>query len=158
MAAAILALSSGTGCGKKCNQPVTTPFKFLRETQWRLIETDNPAPEYRRLSKYTFQNWEFGVNFTGQIFTVINNDQQDTPFRVFKWNVDKDAGILLLQLQSPIGEEDEEGNVAGGEDLGTIEFSYKMGRNLELVEAERGYVYKFVPFQGVVDPDNTCEF
>ncbi len=157
----LLALGLGSGCGRKCNTPVTTPFRFLRETQWRLVETSNPAPEYRSLGKYTFFIWQFRQNFTGDIFQVVNNDQRDSPFRTFKWNTDGNkSGNLAMKFSEP-GTADPGGGEGGGteaRDLGTFQFSFNLSNELNITDLQRGHEYRFVPFQGVVDPDNDCSF
>ena len=150
-------LAGPVGCQKKCQPPAAQRFRFLRETPWRLVETNNPSQAYRNLTRTTFQIWEFRVNFTGDVKKVENNDEFDTPILEFKWNVDTASRILRIRFSTVDTGEGEEGQ-STSEVVGTTDYYYELSNELNLQEVRRGYTYRFVPFQGVVDPDNDCTF
>ena len=158
VALALLCLT--TGCQKKCQQPATQRFKSLRETPWRLVDTNNPAQEYRNLSRFTFLITEFSVNFKGDVKKVVNNDQFDTPILTFLYNVDPDGKFLVLKYSSLDAGSDGTGTDGGGTttDVGTVKYTYELSNELNLYEVNRPYHYRYIPFQGVVDPDSTCVF
>lgn len=38
------------------------------------------------------------------------------------------------------------------------EYSYTLSNELHLTETKTGYYYRFVPFLGIVHPDQVCQF
>lgn len=157
--AALVTLASTVGCQKKC-QPAGQKVKSLRETPWRLIDTNNKSQNYADLNRFTFLIFEFQVNFKGDVKKVRFNDQFDTPIFTFIYNVFPEDNTLIIKYSSPASGNDGTGQQTQSEptEVGTTEYEYELSNRLILREKKRNYYYEFVPFQGVVDPDSTCVF
>lgn len=135
-----------SACQQLCQQPNQQPIQSLVDTQWRLVETTDPALA-QELDRFNFKILTFRGNFQGEFQDVVFNDLVETPQATFRWNVESD--FLLMALQP----------TAGGTET-QLRFDYTkppIGRALEMVEADGSY-YRYVPFTGVVNPDSTCTF
>jgi len=143
------------GCQKKCQPPSQEAFKSFVDQEWRLVETTNP--QIRDLTNTNFIIMTFGINFTGQVFKVVNNDRFDNPVLVFKYNVDPEQKLIraVYSTPPPEGQEGETQTQSAGS---PTEYFYKLGRGFELTETRTGFYYRMVPFAGVVKPDEKCIF
>jgi hypothetical protein len=149
-----------TGCQKKCQQPAQQAFTSITQAQWRLVSTTDPKVS-PNLTNFTFLIWSFSNNFTGQIVKVINNEQYNNPVFTFQFNVDPSANVILIDYQTP-GQPttNAQGQQTAGSptDNGTFQYSYNLTASLDLYDSTEGYSYHFVPFQGIVNPDESCTF
>lgn len=144
------------GCAKKCQQPATEVFRTFIDQEWRLVETNNP--QFGDLSNVTFITMTWKINFTGEVFKVENNDKFNTPALQFIYNVDVDQKLMKLQYKEPPSQ-GENGESSGGGNVGNVvTYRYALGRDLKLTESGTNYTYRYVPFTGVVRPDEKCTF
>jgi hypothetical protein len=149
-----------TGCQKLCQQPATQAFTSITQTQWRLVSTTDPKVS-PNLTNFTFLIWTFSTNFTGQILKVINNEQYNNPVFTFQFNVDPSSNIILIDYQTPAtATTNANGQATAGTptDNGTFQYTYSLNVTLDLNDTTEGYTYHFVPFEGVVNPDEACSF
>lgn len=160
-----LALFLGA-CQKKCQQPATEKFKTITGQEWRLIETNDPDKGFKGLNNTTFLIWSFSKNYTGSITKVLNNDKYDTPVFTLKYQIDPEQQLIRMLMEpTDSGAGASTDPAAGGTDTQAqpattadpVDYTYDLGRDLTLTDAHGRY-YHFVPFQGIVDPDNTCTF
>ena len=142
------------GCDKKCQKPAEESFKTITNQKWRMVETTDPNPAFKSLGKYSFLIWEFGLDMTGTVNVVRNNKEFKDAVLTFDYTVDKDSGIIRAAFAETTLNEGTEAT----EELEPVEYSYELGRELELYESGKGYYTRFVPYQGIVEPDNTCTF
>jgi hypothetical protein len=149
----ILVILLSQGCTKKCQQPPTEKFKTFTGQQWRLVETTDQDPAFKSLSNTTFLIWEFGKDYTGKINKVLNNKLYDTPIVQFEYNVDPDNNMVAINFSATGSTQSSTQQSPDG-----IVYSYDLGRDFNLTNGKTGASYRFVPFQGIVDPDNQCEF
>jgi hypothetical protein len=168
--AIIFMLGALGACQKKCQAPPVEPFKTVTEQQWRLVETSDPNPQFRTLSRTNFLIMTFKRNFTGDIKRVENNDLYETPVATFKYNVDSDLHrirmeMMIVQASLPTdkggGGGTEQQQSQGGQvstQSSVIDYYYDLTREFALTGTQSGFYYRFVPFSGVVDPDSKCEF
>ncbi len=149
-----------SACGKRCQAPEAATFKSVVETPWRLVESNDPQVT-KELDNFNFLILQFNRNNTGDVKRVVDNDQYDSPVMTLVWVPDGTAKVMRIQYSSVSGEAfnnlDQVG-AAGEGDQGTYDYNYKLGRQLEMTEKNRGYYYRYVPFKGIVDPDNVCTF
>ena len=154
------------GCDKKCQPPAEQSFKTFTGQKWRMVETTDPDPNFKKLNNATFLIFEFNRDYTGTVNKVLNNVNYDTPVRTFFYNVDVNAGLIRTLFQDPSQATDSEQDLTGasaipsmsGQAQGAVEYSYSLGRDFELTETRKGYYYRFVPFTGIVEPDRQCVF
>lgn len=153
----VLGLSLFLGaCGKKCQQPATEKFNTLSATEWRMVETTDK--DFKGLNNTTFLIFTFGKNYKGAVNKVLNNDKYDTPIYTFQYQIDPDGGLMRIKFESPLGEgASTDGSQTQASGMDPIDYSYELGRELEMTDSSGRY-YRFVPFQGIVDPDNACTF
>lgn len=146
-------------CQKKCQQPASEKFNTISATEWRLVETTDP--DFKGLNNTTFLIFSFGKNYTGAVNKVLNNDKYDTPVFTFLYQVDPDQNLLRIQYQEVVPEPDPAtGSTTPPQQppaLDPVDYTYELGRELEMTNSNGRY-YRFVPFQGIVDPDNLCSF
>lgn len=149
--AALLILFSvlAIGCGKKCQQN-TTLYKTVTATEWRLAETTDPALA-QNLTKFNFLIAAFGKNFTGALYQVVDNEKKNNPAAPFTFNVSTADRQLEITYQS---NETGEGIPSGTK----VTYSYSVGYQLNLTNLATGHTYRYVPMQGVADPDSDCVF
>lgn len=127
----------------------------ITATPWRLVATNDP--DFLGLNKYTFAIFTFNQDFTGTIQVVQNNTRYDEPARILNYDIDSANHLIRIQYSFP-GKGSSNSTDSNQDPNNTpIEYSYKLGRSLVL-EGENGYFYNFVPFTGVLSPDDTCEF
>lgn len=147
-----------SGCAKKCQAPATEKFKTVTGQQWRLVETTDPSPDFKALSKSTFLIFQFGVDYKGSVNLVQNNTQFDTPVKTFLYNIDVQSGEMRLKYDgAPPAEGEEATQVDKTPQSSVVEYTYDLGKELEMTDS-RGNYYRFIPFTGIVAPDDTCEF
>ncbi len=151
-------------CGKKCQQ-VTTPFKYLSDTPWRLAETTDPSKTFRALNNYTFPVFSFTLNFRGDVKTVINNEQFDSALCNLAYQVDPGGNAVKIKFSEGAGATPNQGadpnqttSLPNCPFKDTIGYTYKVGRSLELTDQKSGNYYRFVPFLGIIQPDDVCTF
>ncbi len=154
----VLALSSFMiGCSKKC--PTSKEkISSIASTPFRLVASTDPDPEIQNnLSNFTFLVFTFAQNFTGDVKLVLNNVQFDTPVKTFTYNIDPAPKQLLIKYADTTSSSGgaKSGGATGGSD--PVLYSYQLGRDLE-INSEQGAYYRFVPFTGVLNPDDTCTF
>lgn len=149
-----------SACGRRCQAPEAASFRSVVETPWRLVESNDPQVA-KELDNFNFLILQFNRNNTGDVKRVVDNDQYDSPVMTLVWVPDGVTKVMRIQYSSVSSEAfdsvDDVG-AAGSGDQGTYDYSYKLGRQLEMNEKGRGYYYRYVPFKGIVDPDNVCEF
>jgi hypothetical protein len=153
---AIGLLLAVTGCQKKCQQPPATPFQSITDTEWRLVESDDPSVS-ATLTRFTFLIWKFDATLTGSIINVVNNLKYNNPVLTMNYQINADDGLIEIQFVSP-GQPDAQGNPTQGTVQGQTTYQYALKRDLTLYDTSKGYTYRFVQFQGIVNPDNTCVF
>jgi hypothetical protein len=153
------------GCQKKCPIPKERQTS-VSSTPWRLVYTSDPDPLFQSNLdsngefKYTFLVWNFTNTFDGDIKLVQNNTQYDQAQRTFRYDIDSSSKQMLIKFAQPTSVDISGQPMAnGGNQAGEtpILYSYQLGRTLELVN-EQGFYYKFVPFTGILAPDDTCTF
>lgn len=147
-----------SACGtKKCQQPATEKFKTIADQPWRLVETTNSAPEFKVLSNTTFLVFEFTKDYKGSVKKVENNSEYETPIQTFRFNIDPDQGLLRIQYQTAPADGQEEGAKAATSGGEIVDYDYELGRELEMTD-DKGAYYRFVPYSGIIAPDEKCTF
>lgn len=155
LALALVCVST-VACQKKCQLPATTPFKSIVDTDWRLVESSDPDVN-KSLSNYTFLIWHFDNSPTGNIVNVVNNLKYNAPVLTLNYNVNVDERLLDIQFVKP-GAPDANGEPTAGSVQGETLFEYRLSNELNLTDTSKGYLYRFVPFTGIVNLDNKCVF
>jgi hypothetical protein len=119
--------------------------------QWRLVESTDPDVT-KTLDNYNFLIMRFDRNNTGAINKVVSNELYENPVSYLKYVVASQGHVGQLQIEfssSPTGNGDQ----------GTFAFEYALtSTGLELSQVNSNNYYRYVPFVGIVDPDNTCVF
>lgn len=142
-------------CQRRC-QPGGERQESITATPWRLVRTNNP--DIKNNNKYTFVVFAFTEDFGGQVTKVVNNREFEEPVRVFRYNIETDGRSGFLRIAySEVASGNEGGNQAG-QVVETTDYTYKLGRDLVLTEVRTNFYYEFVPYIGIVGPDNACEF
>ena len=155
---ALVLLFGGVACQKRCQPPSETRVESLVDAEWRLVETTDPEV-FATLDNFNFLLLRFNQNNTGQVNQVVNNDLFDNPIAQILWVADPQVELLRVRYESVPGEGSfDDPDNPGVQDLGTFDYTYSLGRQLEMRELRRGYYYRYVPFQGVVAPDIICTF
>ncbi len=147
-----------TACGtRKCQQPATERFTTIVDQPWRLAETTSTAPSYRNLSNTTFLVFDFSKNYKGSVKKVENNTEYQNPVITFNYNIDPDSKMIRAEfLTAPSQDSTSQQAV---QSTGTIvDFDYELGRELELTDVKTGAYYRFVPYTGIITPDEKCSF
>lgn len=147
------------GCMKKCPVPKERQPN-ITATEWRLVETSDPDPDYQNnVSKFTFVIFRFGQDFNGDVKKVVNNTLYDAPIRTFAYDVEPSSNFLRVKYAFPEGAEKKDSTQSDSTSTGDdpIDYYYDLGRQLVLTSQE-GYRYRFVPFTGILSPDEVCEF
>lgn len=151
----ILLVVITTACGtKKCQAPATEKFKHITDTPWRLVETTDPGDAFEALSNTTFLVFEFTLDYKGTVKKVENNAEYEVPVLVFKYNVDPDNGRIRAQFTAP----SEEGSTSTQSGGTIVDYDYDLGREFEMVNSKSGYYYRYVPYNGIIAPDDKCTF
>ena len=150
---------------KKCQRPAEQSFNSLTDAEWRLVETNDPNPNFKKLNNTTFFIFTFAKNYTGAVNNVINNDKYDNPVRTFKYNIDPASNLIRIKYEIPTSDGGSGASSPDGADPSTapdntppIDYVYELKRDLTLTNSFNGAYYRFVPFTGIVDPDNQCTF
>src|SRR5688572_26920027 len=141
-------------CQKKCQQAGEI-VESITATPWRLVESNNP--EMKNNNKYSFIVMSFTQDFGGDIKKVVNNREFQDPVRVFRYNIESDgrSGFLRIAYSEVI---QGENGAEPGEVTETTDYDYKLGRDFTMTETQTGFFYRFVPYEGIVGPDNACTF
>lgn len=154
----LVGMALSVGCAKKCPIPLERQTS-VAGTPWRLVSTSDP--EFSGdLNNFSFVVFTFNQDFKGDVKVVINNTQYDSPVRTFVWNVDPNQRVIRIQYAFPSGGDNQNNNSntnSGSSGENVIDYSYRLGRTLELISTQ-GYNYRFVPFTGILSPDDTCTF
>ncbi len=145
-----------SACGmKKCQAPATQKFTSIVGQPWRLVETTDPGDSFQALSNTTFLVFEFTNDYKGSVKKVENNAEYEVPVLVFKYNIDPESQSIRAQFSSPEAEASTTSTQSGGN---IIDYDYELGRELELTNAKSGYYYRYVPYNGIIAPDDKCTF
>lgn len=144
-------------CQRRCQAPSTQTFRSVTETQWRLVETTD-AKLLEDLDNFNFEILQFAANSTGAINRVVNNEQFETPIATIAWVPNTQAKSMRIQYTSVPVSTGENTTAPKAGDLGTFDYNYKLGRDLQMQELRTGNFYRYVPFTGVVSPDIDCTF
>lgn len=145
-------------CQKKCQPPAPERPTSITQNSWRLISTNDPS--LKNNNKYTFYVISFAQDFSGDMKKVVNNREFETPVKTLKYNLETDSGkdgLIRIAYFDVSAEEGAEAT-ASGEPTQTTDYDYSLGKNLVLDAKKSGYSYEFVPYVGIVDPDNNCTF
>lgn len=146
---------------RKCQAPAEQAFQTIVETQWRLVETTDPHPNFRSLNQTNFFIMTFKRNFTGDFKRVENNDLFETPVATFVYNVDPGSRRIVTEITENAVTVDPSAATPAAPAEGkksVVDFKYTLSREFTLTRANSGFFYRFVPFLGVVDPDKQCVF
>lgn len=143
-------LTQSLGCGAKCQQPPSQPYTTITATDWRLVTTNNPQPQYKNISNTSTIILTFRANFQGEVDSLQDNNRQPALGLTYSvQNSNSSSGqvkVSYFPLSDP-----SQGN-------GSTTYNYTLNTELDLVETGTGYTYRFVPFQGIVLPDQVCSF
>lgn len=143
------------GCQANC-QPSSGPLGSLTEKEYRLVETSDPT--VKNLTNTNFVTMIFHNNYTGEVHKVQDNNRFNNPALVFSFNIDPEQKKIKIQYTTP-QQEGQDGAKTGGEPVGNPKtYNYTLGSELKLVDATSGFSYRFVPFEGIVKPDQKCTF
>jgi len=145
-------------CQKKCQPPSPERPTSITQTPWRLVSTNDPS--LKSNNKYTFYVIAFAQDFSGDMKKVVNNREFETPVKTLKYNLETDSGrdgLLRIAYFDVSAQEGEEAT-SSGEPTQTTDYTYSLSNNLTLQASRSGYSYEFVPYAGIVDPDNNCTF
>ncbi len=148
---------------KRCQAPAEQPFQTIVETQWRLVETTDPHPNFKGLNQTNFFIMIFKRNYTGDFKRVENNDLYETPVATFVYNIDPEAKRIVTEIteNAVTVSSDPSGAAPSAAPSGQksqLDFKYTLGREFTLTRVSAGFFYRFVPFTGIVDPDKQCVF
>jgi hypothetical protein len=154
-AAIFLVLLSTVACQRRCQPASTELFASVTQTQWRLAQTTDPTVS-ETLDNFNFLIVQFGSNGTGAVNRVVSNDMFETPIATILWVPNAKSQLMRIQYSSVPAEGSTQSGTQG--DLGTFDYRYELGRELELFEQQTGNYYRYVPFTGVVNPDTECQF
>ena len=88
---------------------------------------------------------------------VENNTEYQNPVITFNYNIDPDSKMIRAEfLTAPSQDSTSQQAV---QSTGTIvDFDYELGRELELTDVKTGAYYRFVPYTGIITPDEKCSF
>jgi hypothetical protein len=158
-----LGLLNTIGCAKKCQPPETEKIKSVTAFPWRLVESTDP--QHKGLNNVTFLIFQFQQNMTGDIKKVTNNTQQDDPIFTFIYNISPEQGVIRAKFAggstgSPDGTTPADTSTLEGSSSTNdiVDLRYELSRQFEMTDISRGYYYRFVPFKGIINPDEQCEF
>jgi len=135
------------GC-KRCQESPEVPFTTFVEQEWRLVETSDQAAS-ENLNCFTFMIFVLNRNFKGEIRPVINNEELEEQAITFDYRVFAEEKVIEITSLSQ----------SSGENVQY--YQYDLGRDFTLTNTETGNFYRYVPFQGILDPDidcNSCTF
>jgi len=160
---ALLALAVAlTGCQKKCQQNSET-LRTIIDTEFRLVQSSDP--QVSNLTNTNFVIMVFKIDYTGEMFRVENNSRFNDPVLIFRYNVDPQRKLIQVQYyELPTEESAAAAATAGGDPaLGAPVgnprvYQYNLSNELTLREQGSGFRYRYVPFTGVVKPDEICKF
>jgi hypothetical protein len=149
---ALTALFFAWGCGQKQCQVLTTVQKTFVDLEWRLVSTNDPG-FYNAINNTNFLTAKWGNTYKGEVFKVENNQKYNTPVLTFAYNVDPTKKVIKMQYYTtPEGGGDP---VPSGD---AKTYSYELGKDFVITDQTSGYNYRYIPFQAIVRPDDTCTF
>ncbi len=160
---ALLSVICFPACQQLCQQPGQA-LTTITNQQFRLVSTTDPSVQ--NLSNTNFEIIQFSNNYTGSVFKVQNNEEFNTPALTFTYNVSPSTNQLSLTFSEPADNSGGGDGVSTPTQVGSPEmFQYNLTNELDLT-AQGGCVsqggqpctYRFVPFQGIVLPDQQCTF
>jgi len=159
-----LAFSLGTmllvGCGqKKCQPAAEQPFQSIIDTAWRMVESTDPIVK-NNTDNYNFIVMTFGINRLGMMQKVVNNDLFENPLYNLRYDINPSNKTLTVNYEEPPAPPADGGQPPSAEPVSTtvVQYTYKIGKELELTEVKSGNYHRLVPYQGVVEPDRQCTF
>lgn len=154
---------AGPACQRKCQPPSDERPTTITANPWRLVDTNDPTLA-KANTKYTFYVISFAQDFSGDMKKVVNNREFETPINTLKYNLETDNGrsgfMRVAYFEVGAGAEGDIGGEvqAASEPSQTVDYEYTLTRELNLTASRSGYSYRFVPYVGIVDPDNNCTF
>lgn len=141
-------------CQKKCQQNTERLTTFV-DKEFRLVQTNDPQIS-KDLTNTNFLIFSFKIDYTGQISRVEDNSRYNNPAKLMRYNVDPERKLIRVQYYDPPA---ENSNSAVGDPVGGVHtYTYSLSNEFVLREIGSSYGYRFVPFQGVVRPDDQCTF
>ena len=149
---------------KKCQPPAEQQFATFTETPWRLVSTTDPNPSFRQLSLFNFFIITFRRNFTGDFKRVENNEQYETPVASFTYQLDSSNKRIRAEITQntvsaqPNPAPDGTPALPQTRPASIVDYLYTLNREFTLQGTNTGFIYRFVPFVGVVNPDQECSF
>lgn len=154
------------GCQqKRCQAPPEQPFQTFVGTQWRLVSTTDPGPNFKTLTQTNFLIFTFNRDFTGDIKSVGNNAQSNVPIATLIYRVDSESRLIQAQItQNTVTVPPADGSTPNetpqsvAPKSSTVNFNYTLSREFGLTDSRSGFYYRFVPFLGVINPDQQCTF
>ena len=156
---ALILLVGTVACQKKC-QPTGQPLTGLTGTDFRLIDTNDP--QFKTLTQTNFIIMNFDDRYKGNVYRVENNEKYDNPALTFEYNVDPTRKEIRLQYYKPAQAAASGGGQAAatpGDAVGGVKsYTYHLGTGFEMHDENSTNYYRFVPFQGIVKPDDICTF
>ncbi|MBI1860862.1 MAG: hypothetical protein HYR96_08090 [Deltaproteobacteria bacterium] len=161
----ILAVALLAACqGRRCQAPPEQPFQTFVGTQWRLVSTTDPGPNFSNLSSTNFMIFTFNRDFTGDIKRVENNALSNVPVANILYNVDPSDQRIRMQITQNTAQVPADGSSTPPQTTSstaaakTLDFRYSLNNEFELTATNSGFQYRFVPFTGVINPDQQCTF
>lgn len=141
-------------CQKKCQQNTQRLTTFV-DQEFRLVQTNDPKIS-KDLTNTNFLIFSFKIDYTGAVSRVEDNSRYNNPTSLIRYNVDPAQKLIKVIYYNP----PEEGSTSPlGEQIGKEHiYQYQLGTEFLLREVGTPYGYRFVPFQGVVRPDDQCTF
>lgn len=140
-------------CQKKCQQNTERLTTFV-DKEFRLVQTNDPKIS-KDLTNTNFLIFSFKIDYTGAISRVEDNSRYNNPTSLIRYNVDPERKLIKVRYYNPPTEE----GAQVGEQIGNEHtYQYQLSTEMTLREIGTSYGYRFVPFQGVVRPDEQCSF
>jgi hypothetical protein len=147
------------GCNKKCQVPPSQPFTTLTATDWRLIETNAPKLT-NKVDNFNTEILSFKTNFEGDLKSLSTNNES-APIDVFTYKVPSSGMLRITFSQAPPTAQQGQGatgTTGTGTSQAPIDYNYELSNSLTMTEVATGYTYHYVPFTGIVNPDDNCTF
>lgn len=128
-----------------------------------MVNSTNPGLR-GKLDAFNTQILSFRTNFVGDLKNLANNNETTQAVYTFTFNVKSEGRTGLLRLQFSQVDPNAKDGSGGSQSSGStdpdppIDYSYDLSNTLTLTELKTGYSYDYVPYKGIVDPDDNCTF
>lgn len=153
----LLLLAVTAGCQKKCQQNTETLRTFV-DQEFRLVQSTDPETR-KDLTNTNFLIMVFKIDYYGELYRVENNSKFNDPVLLLRYNPDPENKLIQVQFYEPPSETSVGPDPSLGKESGPLRtYRYSLSNELNLVESGTGYRYRYVPFTGVVKPDEICRF